>query len=119
VGTDLHAAQLGSGRSHDAMRNEWFDTTLFSSPTVPGTFGNSGKNILRGPRFFNTDFGVLKNTKISEQVAVQFRAEFFNIFNKVNFRDPDNYVSDGPGVFGHIFSARDPRILQFALKFEF
>lgn len=119
IGTDLHAAQLGSGRSHNEMINEWFNTFLFDDLSQPGTFGNSGKNILRGPRFFNTDFGAIKNTRINEQFSIQLRAEFFNIFNKVNFKDPDNYLSDGPDVFGHIFSARDPRILQFALKLSF
>ena len=119
VGTNLRAAQLSSGRPHSAMIQQWFDTSLFEYPTQEGTFGNTGKNILRGPKLFNTDFGVLKNTRISEGVSAQFRAEFFNIFNNVNFRDPDNYFSDGPDLFGHIFSARDGRIIQFALKFEF
>ena len=62
---------------------------------------------------------MLKNTRITERAALQFRAEFFNLFNNVNFNQPDNYVSDGPGVFGGIFSAKDPRILQFALKLLF
>ncbi|PYV92856.1 MAG: hypothetical protein DMG05_03310 [Acidobacteria bacterium] len=118
VGSDIHAAQLDSGRPHGQLISEFFDTSLFV-PNAIGTFGNTGKNILRGPRFFNTDFGMLKNTRITERAALQFRAEFFNLFNNVNFNQPDNYVSDGPGVFGGIFSAKDPRILQFALKLLF
>ena len=118
VGSDIHAVQLDSGRPHGQLISEFFDTSLFV-PNAIGTFGNTGKNILRGPRFFNTDFGMLKNTRITERAALQFRAEFFNLFNNVNFNQPDNYVSDGPGVFGGIFSAKDPRILQFALKLLF
>ena len=95
---------------------QWFDPSRFVQNTA-GTFGTSGRNILRGPGLFNTDLGVLKNTGISEQVNVQFRAEFFNIFNNVNFYGPDNYLtSDNTG---RIFGARSPRILQFGLKLLF
>jgi hypothetical protein len=79
-----------------------------------GTFGNSGRNILRGPRYFNTDLGLIKNTSIAEQVRLQFRAEFFNLFNNVNFNNPGATVGT-PG-FGRITGARDPRILQLMLK---
>ena len=48
--------------------------------------GNTGKNVLLGPRFFNTDLGVMKSIRVKERVGVQFRAEFFNVFNNVNFR---------------------------------
>ena len=111
-------AQLDTGRPHGELIEQYFNTSLFVENAV-GTFGNSGKNILRGPRLFNTDFGLLKTTKITEQTSIQFRAEFFNIFNNVNFGDPDNTVADGPDQFGHIFSARSPRIIQFGLKFSF
>ncbi len=115
-GTDLHAAQLSSGRSHGQQINEWFDTSLFG-PNAIGTFGNTGKNILRGPKLFNTDLGLLKDTKITERTKLQFRAEFFNAFNNVNFDMPDHTVTDD--AFGQITGARDPRIMQFALKLEF
>jgi len=54
---------------------------------------------------------------VTEKTSVQFRAEFFNIFNNVNFGMPDGTVTSG--TFGKIFSARSARILQFALKFIF
>ena len=110
--------QLDTGRPHGELIEQYFNTSLFVENAL-GTFGNSGKNILRGPGLFNTDFGLLKTTKITEQTSIQFRAEFFNIFNNVNFGDPDNTVADGPDQFGHIFSARSPRIIQFGLKFSF
>ncbi len=113
------SAQLSSGRTHSQLIAEWFDTSKFQ-PNAIGTFGNSGKNILRAPRFFNTDVGLLKNTKITERLSAQFRAEFFNAFNNVNFDGPDNNVADkSSGTFGLITSAQDPRILQFALKLIF
>ncbi|HEU0007854.1 MAG TPA: TonB-dependent receptor, partial [Terriglobia bacterium] len=99
-------ADLGSDRPHGALIDRYFDTSKFTFNAI-GTFGNSGKNILRGPRFFNTDLGLLKTTRISEQASVQFRAEFFNIFNNVNFNLPNSNFSSAQ--FGRITSALDPR----------
>jgi hypothetical protein len=115
VGTDLSQARL-DGLSHGQMVDRFFNTSLFVANPV-GTFGNSGRNILRGPRYFNTDLGVIKNTNIAEQVRLQFRAEFFNVFNNVNFNNPGGTVGT-PG-FGRITGARDPRILQLMLKLAF
>ena len=109
-------ADLGSDRPHGALIDRYFDTSKFTANAI-GTFGNSGKNILRGPRFFNTDLGLLKTTRINEQASVQFRAEFFNIFNNVNFNLPNSNFSSAQ--FGRITSALDPRILQFGLKILF
>ena len=118
-------AQLDSGRPHGALVDKFFDISKFV-PNAEGTFGNSGKNSLRGPKLFNMDFGLLKNTRINEHASVQFRAEFFNVFNNVNFisQSIDSQLSDfspdpASNRFGKIFQARDPRILQFALKFVF
>ncbi len=116
VGTKISQAQLGSGRSHAQMIQEWFNTSLFV-PNAIGTFGNTGKNILRGPRFFSNNMALIKDTKITERTSVQFRAEMFNAFNNVNFNLPDNTVGDTG--FGQITSAQSPRILQFGLKFVF
>jgi hypothetical protein len=107
---------LPSDRPHGELIQKWFDTSKFV-PNAIGTFGNTGKNILRGPRFFNTDFGLIKNTKMTERANLQFRAEFFNIFNNVNFGQPAANVS--AGSFGRILGAADPRIIQFALKLSF
>jgi hypothetical protein len=109
-------AQLSYGRPHGEMIQEWFETSLFAV-NAPGTFGNSGRNNLRGPHFFNTDFSVIKDTRILENTSLQFRAEFFNIFNNVNFNGP--VTNRSSGQFGRITSAQDPRILQFALKLVF
>jgi hypothetical protein len=109
-------ADLGSGRPHGDMVARFFDTSKFTANAL-GTFGNSGRDNLRGPRFFNTDLSVVKNTKITERVSLQFRAEFFNVFNNVNFRPPTTNAASAQ--FGRISAAADPRILQFALKLIF
>jgi hypothetical protein len=107
---------LSQDRSHGEMVTKFFDTSLFVQ-NATGTFGNSGRSIIRGPRFFNTDIGLLKNNRITERATLQFRAEFFNIFNNVNFNLPNSNLSSAQ--FGRITSALDPRILQFGLKMLF
>ncbi len=115
IGAGLQQAKL-SGLTHAQMVDRFFDTSLFRTNAI-GTFGNSGRNILRGPRFFNTDLGIIKTTSITEKANAQFRAEFFNVFNNVNFSNPGGTV--GTPAFGRITSARDPRILQLTLKLMF
>ena len=117
TGTSYSQAVL-TGQSHGQEVNQYFKTSLFTYNAI-GTFGDTGKNILTGPRLFNTDFAVIKDTPITEHTKVQFRAEFFNIFNNVNFATPSNAVVNGN--FGAITGTvtNSPRILQFALKFVF
>lgn len=104
------------------------DTPAWQIPAA-GTFGTAGRNIIVGPRFNVFDFSVTKNTKINERVSVQFRSEFFNIFNHPNFALPNVQVNSG--AFGTIGSTPDvdagnprlgdggPRVLQFGLKLIF
>jgi hypothetical protein len=92
------------------------DPNAFALPAL-GTYGNIAKSLLRGPGLFNTDFGVSKAFTIREGMTLNFRAEFFNFFNRANFNNPVNTVS--AGGFGAILSARDPRIGQLALKLLF
>ena len=117
--SNISETKLGSGRSHAQEATEWFNTNDFIQNPV-GTYGNIGKNSLRGPRLFTTDLALLKTGKFAERVGYEFRAEFFNVFNNVNFGNPDAGLQDGPGVFGSISStATDPRILQMAFKLNF
>lgn len=106
-------AQLSSDRSHGEMAAMWFDTSRFTV-NAPGTFGTAGRNSLRGPRYFNTDLALLKDTRVTERTSLQFRAEAFNVFNNVNFNSPNTNRS--AAQFGRITSAQDPRIMQLALK---
>ena len=91
-------------------------------------FGNSGMGIIQGPGQFNWDFSVLKNTKLGESRSLQFRAEFFNIFNHPQFDNPNpNSIPYQPALpnvsapnFGQIVNTSvNPRVIQFALKFLF
>src|SRR6266849_5851877 len=68
--------------------NRWFDPTAFLFPTA-GTYGNVGRGTLRGPALANTDISVFKTTPLLERFRLQFRAEFFNIFNRANFGIPN------------------------------
>ena len=98
--------------------NFFFDPTSFDCGNVPlFSFGNSGRNILRGPGRNDFDLSVGRTFKISESKMVEFRSEFFNAFNHAQFFNPDH--SGGDGNFAQITQARDPRIMQFALKFYF
>ena len=128
-GSTVQQAILGSGRSHTAEIAEWFNTNTFV-PNAIETFGDTGKNILRGPRFFDADLAAIKNAKITERLSMEFRAEFFNAFNNVNFGNPDGNLADLGTTYGQItglagasssntYGTAQPRIMQFAVKFSF
>ncbi|MGA8597021.1 MAG: carboxypeptidase regulatory-like domain-containing protein [Bryobacteraceae bacterium] len=95
---------------------QWFTTGSFTAPQS-NSFGNAGRNILIGPGTFNVDFAAHKVFSFGERYKLQYRAEFFNFFNHPQFNNPDTTLSDS--TFGQITSARDPRIMQMALKFIF
>ena len=94
----------------------WFSTSAFQQAAL-GQFGNVGRNTLKGPAFQQWDFSALKTIPIHERMNLQFRAEFFNIFNNVNFRLPNNDLNS-PN-FGEIQAAQPGRVVQLALKLLF
>jgi hypothetical protein len=96
----------------------YFDPSVFSEDNTLGRIGNSPRTICCGPHISQTDFAVLKSFPISESKRVDFRAEFFNIFNHTQFFNPDGNFSDG-AQFGQVNQVRDPRLVQFALKLFF
>jgi len=96
--------------------NRWFNLAAFQSP-VPFTFGSSGRNIVTGPGVARVDFSVHKDFKFTERHILQFRGEFFNMFNRVNFFQPGNVF--GTPAFGVIGGAFDARDVQFSLKYSF
>lgn len=79
------------------LPNGDFNAAAFTAPPS-GTFGNLGRNALRGSNFAQVDFSVFKNTKLTETTALQLRLEFFNLFNRVNFADPSGGLA--PDAFG-------------------
>jgi hypothetical protein len=108
--------ELDTRRPVSELIARYFNTNAFSV-NAPGTFGNSGRNILRGPGFANVDFGLVKNARLTRRHLLQFRTEIFNLFNRVNLGNPVNSVS-APN-FGQIISAGSPRVIQLALKYSF
>lgn len=95
----------------------WFDTTAFAAPGCP-CFGNSGRNILRGPGFVNVDLGVARDFSFRERWRFQFRAEAFNLFNHPNFGLPNMAV--GNPQAGIISTVINPeRQIQIAMKLYF
>lgn len=105
-------------------KNHWL--TSYFNPAAfqcnaPGTFGNSGRNIMFSPGQNNFDLGVFKNFPFKERFRAQFRWEMFNGFNRVWFNPPNTGITSGApplGNFGEITGQRNsPRIMQAALKF--
>jgi hypothetical protein len=103
------------------------------NPALAGTFGNVGKNAFRMPGKYSWDMGLSKDFTFTERCKLQFRAEFFNVFNRVNFFDEEvpsgtgsqpsitNFQRLSAGAFGTFRAgqAGDPRIGQLALKVFF
>jgi len=150
----LVAGMSCSNASQNVPTGSFFNATVFARPTVQsgqpipssggtatagavGTdIGNVGRNCLRGPRQVNVDIALGKLFPLVESRNLEFRAEFFNLFNHPNFANPisnlNALIASGgsidpttgrvlnPGNFGRIIStSNNPRILQFALKFNF
>ena len=107
---------VGDPNSGPHTPNQWFNVKAFVLQPF-GSFGNSGRNVINGPGFFTVDMAGMKRTKLTERLALEFRAEAFNILNRANFDLPSRTFNT-PG-FGQIFTAEDPRELQFALKLIF
>jgi hypothetical protein len=98
--------------------DRWFNTAAFAVPSR-FTFGNAGRNILRGPGYASTDIAVSRKFALrGDRLVLQAEAQAFNLFNRVNYNLPEAFV-DEPATFGRIFSARSPRQLQFALRLMF
>ena len=104
--------------------------------SVGTDIGNVGRNCLRGLRQTNFDFAITRRFPLKESKNIEFRTEFFNLFNHASLANPisnlDAVVSSGgsldattgriisPGDFGRIISASsNPRLIQFAFKFNF
>ena len=100
--------------------DRWFDPAVFALP-LAGTYGNAGRNILIGPGLQSFDLSLFKTTPLSERWKLQFRAEFFNLFNRANFSFPSLIVLTTTGApassTGRITTtATTSRQVQFGLK---
>jgi hypothetical protein len=101
--------------------NQYFNPNAFSQP-LPGTYGNVGRNALQGPSLVETDLSLTKTFPFSERLNLQFRSEFFNIFNHTNFNAPNPVVlasaTGGPSPTAGVITATatTSRQIQFGLK---
>jgi len=115
-GANNRPNRIASGEIRNPGSERWFDTRAFSFASY-GSFGNSGRNILDGPGYEDVSLSLIKVSRISEGLNLQFRAEFFNLLNHTNFDLPDVFL--GSPTFGRISSAENPRRIQFGLKLVF
>jgi hypothetical protein len=118
---------VGNPNAKPCMPGTLFNTCAFADNTILGTFGNAGRNIIEGPGYTEWDTSFVKQLPIREQMHLEFRAEFFNILNHVNYlfgqfgaisAEPTP-LELGQTGFGFPLAARAPRQIQFALKFYF
>jgi hypothetical protein len=108
------------GRAQERL-NRWFDTTQFTAPPA-FTYGNVSRTLpnVRSHGINNLDFSIFKNTRFGpeERMNLQFRAESYNLLNRVQFDNPG--TAFGTAQFGVVANQlNDPRLLQLALKFAF
>jgi hypothetical protein len=109
-------ATIGGDGSAQSRITQWFNTAAFVQPAT-FTFGNAARTMpdMRSHGIANYDFTVFKNTKITERVGLQFRAEVFNLFNRVRFGYPATAI--GTSQFGVVSSQyNDPRLVQLAVR---
>ena len=104
------------------QQRQWFNPNAFILPPA-GTYGNLGRATLRGPGLANVDFSVFKSTSITEKASLQFRAEFFNLLNRVNLGTPNAIVFTGGAISSSAglitTTATTSRQIQFGLKLIF
>ena len=108
---------VGSPSLANRSAAEWFNTAAFAIPP-PYTFGNAGRNILRGPGLATFDFSMLRRFHLSERAGLTAEAQAFNLTNRENLNLPDAFA-DNPATFGKIFSAHPARQIQMGLRLTF
>jgi hypothetical protein len=121
TGTGNRPNRTGSGELDNPTIDKWFDTSAFS-PTADrtGTYGNSGRNILRAPGQANVDFSLVKVTRFKERFEHQLKFEFFNAFNHAQFAAPGNTIgNNNAGVISALAFGATARQIQVAMKLSF
>ena len=115
---ELNCQENTAGTTDLARREliNCYDASAFALP-AQFTFGNAGRNILRGPKFMSTDLSFMKNIPIQGSVRLQVRVEMYNVFNNVNYGNPN--ASFGSAGFGRITGAGSMRQVQLGFKMLF
>ncbi len=112
-----HPNVVGSAEVSNPTKDRWFDTAAFAvAPRY--TFGDAGRNILRGPGYCSLDVSLARRIRFGAQGWLTLEAQAFNVLNTVNYNLPELYV-DEPTTFGRIFSAKAPRQVQLAVRVGF
>jgi hypothetical protein len=109
--------------SGSARLTEWFNTACFSAP-ADFTFGNESRtdSHLRGDGVKNFDFSLFKRTRFGpdEKIGLEFRTEFFNLFNRTQFAPPNTSLGSANfGIVSSTYPGTTPRLIQFGLKLVF
>jgi outer membrane receptor protein involved in Fe transport len=98
AGSTLYPNVVGNPTVSNPTITHWFNPAAYANP-APGTFGNSGRNTLIGPSFFNADFSLAKAFRLPrEGMKLEIRADMYDVFNHINFANPDanvGYLSNG------------------------
>jgi hypothetical protein len=115
---DLNCQPNSAGATDAARRQliNCYDVSAFALP-AQFTFGNMSRNLLRGPKFSSTDLSFMKNLPVGGQARLQIRVEIFNLFNQVNYNNPN--ASFGAAAFGTITAAGSMRQIQLGGKLLF
>jgi hypothetical protein len=100
----------------DKSINKYFNPAAFQQ-TAPGTYGNTGANSVAGPGFWGLDAALSRTFQVHEAQKVELRVEAFNLTNSFRMNDPIAAINSP--LFGKVITAKDPRIMQFALKYVF
>lgn len=116
VGQDRPNLVAASAYPDQKTPAAWLNRAAFI-PNPAGTFGNIGKNAVRGPAAVNFDLSLSRNFQLRERARLEARAEAFNAINHANYNNPTTSLNSSN--FGRILGAGDPRILQFAMKLHF
>jgi hypothetical protein len=119
VKTDPKVIQTFNTYNYGPVSGHYYlnaDQTKWTDPTL-GSFSTTPRSICCGPGENQWDITVSKRINLDEVRYFQFRADIFNLFNKTQFVNPDGNFSNS--TFGQVLQARDPRLVQFALKFYF
>jgi carboxypeptidase family protein len=121
TGTANRPNRIGSGELDNPTVDRWFDINAFQvTPDFTGTYGSSGRNILRAPGQTNLDISLVKVTRFRERFEHQFKVEFFNALNHPQFAAPGNNIGSGTaGVISALLFNSPMRQIQLAMKLSF
>jgi hypothetical protein len=116
AGATLRPDLVGDPEDAPGTVEQFFNVSAFRQPAV-NQFGNAPRSVIRLPYQNSTDLGVFKNFEVGTRVAVQFRAEMFNVFNRTNFTNAGTVL--GNPTFGRLTTAAEPRLIQLGFRVTF